>query len=94
MKILCGNEMEASKITFKGQVTIPNRVRIAIGIQPGDLVIFSVEGGQAVLKPYIKKSLVDFYGILPATRKYPGSEAIRRELHHKISNKIIERIEK
>jgi AbrB family looped-hinge helix DNA binding protein len=94
MKELWSNEMKASKITFKGQVTIPKRVRIALGVQAGDLVIFSVEGEQAVLKPFIKKSLVDFYGILPATRKYPGSEAIRRELHQKISNKIFERIEK
>jgi antitoxin PrlF len=80
--------MEAAKITFKGQVTIPKKVRIALGIQAGDSVIFSVEGEQAVLKPFIKKSLLDFYGILPVKRKYPGFEAIRRELHQKISNKI------
>jgi len=86
--------MKAAKITFKGQVTIPKKVRIALGIQAGDLVIFSVEGEQAVLKPFIKKSLLDFYGILPVKRKYPGFEAIRRELHRKISNKIIESIEK
>ncbi len=77
--------MEAAKLTFKGQVTIPKKVRTALGIQAGDLVIFSVEGGKAVLEPFIKKSLLDFYGTLPVIRKYPGFVATRREVHQKIS---------
>lgn len=77
--------MEPAKITFKGQVTIPKKVRIALGIKAGDLVFFSVEGTQAVIKPFVKKSLSDFYGKLPANRKYPGAEEIRKEFHQKIS---------
>jgi hypothetical protein len=45
----------------------------------------TVDGVKAVLKPFIKKSLADFYGAMPVKRKYPGIEAIRRELHQKIS---------
>ena len=86
--------MEAAKITFKGQVTIPKKVRTALGIQAGDLVIFSVEGEKAVLRPFIKKSLLDFYGAMPVKRKYPGFEAIRRELHQKISENIVGKMEK
>jgi hypothetical protein len=41
----------------------------------------TVEGEKAVLKPFIKKSLLVFYGTMPVKRKYPGLEAIRRELH-------------
>jgi len=81
--------MEAARITFKGQVTIPKKVRTALGIQAGDLVIFSIEGKNAVLKPFIKKSLLDFYGTMPVKRKYPGVEAIRRELHQEISKNIV-----
>jgi len=87
-------KMEAAKITFKGQVTIPKKVRTALGIQAGDLVIFSVEGEQAVLKPFIKKSLLDFYGTMPVKRKYPGMEAIRRELHQKISKTVVGKTKK
>ena len=86
--------MEAAKITFKGQVTIPKKVRIALGIQAGDWVIFSVEGEKAVLKPFIKKSLLDFYGTMPVKRKYPGMEAIRRELHQKISKTVVGKTKK
>ena len=32
-------EMEESKITFKGQTTIPKRVREAMSIKPGDQLI-------------------------------------------------------
>ena len=86
--------MEAAKLTFKGQVTIPKKVRTALGIQAGDLVIFSVEGEKAVLEPFIKKSLLDFYGTLPVKRKYPGFSATRREVHQKISEAIVGKTEK
>ncbi len=86
--------MESAKITLKGQVTVPKKVRTALGIKAGDLVIFSVEGEQAILKPFIKKPLLDFYGILPAKRKYPGVDALRHEMHRKLSKKIIKGTEK
>ena len=75
--------MKKAKITFKGQVTIPKEIRNALAIKEGDSVIFIVEGDHAVLKPIKRKSLLDFYGALTATRPYPGLEAMREELHHK-----------
>jgi len=80
--------MRKTKITFKGQVTIPKEIREALTIQEGDSVIFEVQGDHAVLKPLRKKSLADFYGVLPATRPYPGSEAIRREVRHKMGKRL------
>jgi AbrB family looped-hinge helix DNA binding protein len=80
--------MRKTKITFKGQVTIPKEIREALTIQEGDSVIFEVQGDHAVLKPLRKKSVADFYGVLPATRPYPGSEAIRREVRHKIGKRL------
>ena len=35
-----------------------------------------------MLKPFIRKTPLNFYGTMPVKRKYPGIEAIRRELHH------------
>jgi len=80
--------MRKTKITFKGQVTIPKEIREALTIQEGDSVIFEVQGDHAVLKPLRKKSLADFYGVLSATRPYPGSEAIRREVRHKMGKRL------
>jgi antitoxin PrlF len=39
-------------LTSKGQVTIPKRIRDALGLQPGAAVEFSVNaGGEVVLHP-------------------------------------------
>jgi antitoxin PrlF len=41
----------ANTLTIKGQVTIPKRVRDALGLKPGDGVDFIVEpGGEVVLR--------------------------------------------
>jgi antitoxin PrlF len=80
--------MNKAKITFKGQVTIPKEIREALTIEQGDTVVFQVEGDHAILKPLKKKPLREFYGVLPATRPYPGSEAIRKEVHHKMGKRF------
>jgi antitoxin PrlF len=80
--------MNKAKITFKGQVTIPKEIREALTIEQGDTVVFQVEGDHAILKPLKKKSLREFYGVLTATRPYPGSEAIRKEVHHKMGKRF------
>ena len=42
--------MAAVSVTSKGQVTIPKRVRQALGITLGSKVEFDLEGGGALLK--------------------------------------------
>ncbi|HEY8566635.1 MAG TPA: AbrB/MazE/SpoVT family DNA-binding domain-containing protein [Beijerinckiaceae bacterium] len=39
-----------TRVTIKGQVTIPKAVREAAGIQPGDEVEFEFRAGQITLK--------------------------------------------
>ncbi|MCZ7535043.1 MAG: AbrB/MazE/SpoVT family DNA-binding domain-containing protein [Acidimicrobiia bacterium] len=39
----------ASRLTTKGQVTIPKAVRDALGLTEGDAVVFRVQGQHAVL---------------------------------------------
>jgi antitoxin PrlF len=84
-----GNVMNKAKVTFKGQVTIPKEVRNSLDIKEGDSVIFVIEKDHAVLKPLKKKSLKDFYGILPATQPYPGMESVRKEVHHKLAKRLL-----
>jgi antitoxin PrlF len=42
--------MKVSRLSSKGQVTIPKAVRQAIGIRPGDLVAYEVKGGVLTLQ--------------------------------------------
>lgn len=39
----------ASKLTTKGQITIPKVVRTALNLEPGDSVLFRVERDHAIL---------------------------------------------
>jgi AbrB family looped-hinge helix DNA binding protein len=80
--------MERAKITYKGQVTIPKRVREALSIKEGESVLFQVEGDHAILKP-IKNSLQKFYGVFPATRFYENMEAVRKEVRRKRGKRLI-----
>jgi AbrB family looped-hinge helix DNA binding protein len=83
-----GAFMQKAKITYKGQVTIPKNIRNALAIKEGDSVIFSVEGDHAVVRPIKKKALVDFYGSFLATKPFSGMEAVRKEVHEKISKRF------
>jgi AbrB family looped-hinge helix DNA binding protein len=39
-----------TRLTSKGQVTVPVRVRYALGLAPGDEVVFSIEDGRGVFR--------------------------------------------
>ncbi|HVB09063.1 MAG TPA: AbrB/MazE/SpoVT family DNA-binding domain-containing protein [Bacillota bacterium] len=39
-----------ARVTAKGQVTLPKRVRDALGIRPGTEVEFEVQEGRAILR--------------------------------------------
>jgi antitoxin PrlF len=80
--------MQKAKVTFKGQITIPKEIRDALNIEEGESVIFAIEGDHAIMKPFKKKSILDFYGSLPATRAYPGTEAIRKEIRKKLGKRL------
>ena len=81
--------MQKARITYKGQVTIPKEIRDSLSIQEGDSVIFSIEKDHAVMRPLKKKSLVDFYGSLPATKAYPGLEELRKEVRRNIGKRLL-----
>lgn len=77
-----------AKITSKGQVTIPKEIRQALKIQENDQLLFVVEGNQAVIIPLKHRPLTDLFGALPATRPYPGMDAIRQEIRHELGERI------
>lgn len=55
--------MEYSKITKKGQVTIPLRFRQLLGIKAGEKVLFEEEGKKVVLKKAPKNPVADLVGL-------------------------------
>jgi AbrB family looped-hinge helix DNA binding protein len=45
-----GFTMHISKISSKGQVTLPKEVREAVGLHPGDMIAYEVKDGVIVLR--------------------------------------------
>lgn len=50
--------LELSKISSKGQITIPIEIRKSLGISSGDRIIFERKDGNIVIKKAEEKSLV------------------------------------
>lgn len=42
--------MHSSRLSSKGQVTLPAKVREALGLRPGDLVAYAIKGKSAVIQ--------------------------------------------
>ncbi|MEQ1921004.1 MAG: AbrB/MazE/SpoVT family DNA-binding domain-containing protein [Pyrinomonadaceae bacterium] len=53
-----------AKITSKGQITIPLKVRKALGVKEGDRLVFEQDNGQMVVRPEKRESrLAKYAGI-------------------------------
>jgi len=77
-----------ARVMAKGQVTIPKAVRQALGIQERDRVLFLIEGERAILIPLHRRPLRLLFGALPATRPFPGHDAIRDEIQADLGERI------
>ena len=66
-----------ARVTSKGQVTIPKGVREALGISPGDAVLFRIESEQAVMQRI--PDLIELAGsveVPPDKRDTPWEEVL------------------
>ena len=50
-----------AKITSKGQITVPREVRQALGVQPGDKIVFEQNGKDVSVRPVRSKSVFAKY---------------------------------
>ena len=78
----------ATRVTIKGQVTIPKRIRELLGIQPGDAVEFVFVDGHVRVTPARKPGIEGLYGSLGRYRPRRGEseqammERVRNEVAH------------
>ena len=72
--------MSITRVTSKGQVTLPADIRKELAIERGDDLVFELAPDRTLRVRVIKRQrLSDFYGALPAARPFPGKEAVREE---------------
>ena len=82
--------MSLTKVTRKGQITIPKKVRDALHISQSDYVLIVQDGEKAILSPVRGEKIADLRGRLRATKPYPGTEEVRREVGRRLGNRMTE----
>ena len=79
-----------AKITSKGQITVPREVRHALGVKPGDKLVFEQNGKEVSVRPVRSKSVFAKYrGMgnpgIPSGREHVVRKV--RELRDRAANK-------
>ncbi len=69
-------EETTGKVTRKGQVTIPLRIRRQLGIEPGDRVVYHIEDDKVYLTA-IKETLASTYGAVEPLHRPEDFQALR-----------------
>lgn len=83
--------IERSKITGKGQVQIPAKIREAAKVKIGDEVAFSLdEKGKIEVEFIRKKPLTEFAGSLTGGKEFPGFEEEERQARQMVAEKAAE----
>ncbi len=75
--------MITAKMTSKGQVTIPKKVRDKIGISPGEELQFEERDGTFYIKKGIKKSPFDKWAGYLEKHTKKGTDTIIEDLRGK-----------
>lgn len=75
-----------TRLTSKGQATIPKSVRNFLGLEPGDMVRFEIKDGKAVVEP-VRKTLLDFRGMLQGEEPVKDWSLVREAVRQKVARK-------
>jgi len=71
---------DQAKITSKGQITVPRRVRHALGVKPGDSLVFEQDGAEVRVRPVKKKSAFAKYRGIGNPGMASGRGAVLRKI--------------
>ena len=78
--------MVGTKLTSRGQTTIPKHIRERLGLEAGDRVLFLVKDGEVVLQP-VNQGLRDLRGSVKPQRKPEDFDEVRREVRRRVAER-------
>ncbi len=78
--------MIGSKLTSKGQTTIPKEIRDFLGLRAGDRVVFLRREGEVILQA-VKQTLLDLRGSIQIRRQPEDFDQIRRQVKRRMTRK-------
>ncbi len=78
-----------SRITGKGQLQLPAKIRKKIGAEIGDELLFKEnDKGEIIVEIIKKENISSLAGSLPAKKKFPGIEAEESSTREKVAEKV------
>jgi antitoxin PrlF len=77
-----------TRVTRKGQVTIPAEIRHRLGLKPKDAVRFELEGDAVKLKPAPSRLLAGFGAATP-TQKPEDWKKIREDMEAATAEEVV-----
>ena len=69
---------KAARITSKGQITVPHEIRRALGVRPGDKLLFEKDSGGIRVRPIRRKSPFEKYRGIGTPGIGRGKKAVLR----------------
>ncbi len=81
-------EVRETRVTQKGQVTIPAAVRKYLGLKPGDSVRFELAGDMVSLKR-ARSKLMQGFGAVSPRNKPENWKQVRAETERAIAEEVI-----
>ena len=79
--------MPISKVTERGQTTLPSQVRKALGLKPHDSIIYLIEDDRVVIIP-LRGDVLELRGRLKVKKKI-DFKSLREDTKVAVANKII-----
>jgi antitoxin PrlF len=76
-----------TRLTQKGQVTIPAEIRHRLGLKPKDVVRFEIEGDEVKLKPATSQLLAGFGAVTPK-EKPENWRKVRAEMEEAMAEEV------
>ena len=81
--------MALSKLTSKGQTTIPKEIRDYLELAPGDRILFIQRDGEVILRP-VTQTLLDMRGTVRPRRTPEDFNKVRQTVKRKVGKKLVE----
>lgn len=75
-----------AKITSKGQITLPKKVRDILHLREGGVVVFEQKNDTFVIKP--AESLLDYKGYLRGRAKHADVDIVREAARTYVGRKV------
>mgnify|MGYP005842294033 CR=1 FL=1 len=83
--------VNTAKVTSRGQMTIPQPVREALGIREGDEVyVYVADKTRAIIEVRPRRKLTDLYGAMQTPGTIPNPEEIRDTAKRYVAERFLE----